>query len=294
MKDILYIKKELGINASLFFIYFKIKLKIRYIPFVKQIRKGNEKQIEEIYDALYLMNASFTLPNGRRFIEKVLLNLNNAKIYLRPYGSDVKVFEQVFINKQYQCVVDIFNQFFSEAPLQIFDCGANIGLTTIYLNIHYPNAFYTVIEPFKDNIESIKLNFNSIKINKFKLIEGGVWNSNTALSIDKSFGDGKEWAISLIESNHKTNEVLVYSLAKLIEEREALIDILKIDIEGAEKALFKNELYAASFLLHVKCIAIEIHDEGTLRENIYKTLSCNNFFYFNSGELTIGVNRRYI
>lgn len=70
------------------------------------------------------------------------------------------------------------------------------------------------------------------------------------------------------------------------------IDILKMDIEGAEKELFAAS--DLSFLKHTKCIAIEIHDEFNCRNSIYQRLADYGFTRFNAGELTIGVNRNFL
>jgi len=81
---------------------------------------------------------------------------------------------------------------------------------------------------------------------------------------------------------------------KLVDAVSGEIDILKIDVEGAEKVLFEDIKYATQFLKKVKFIAIEIHDELDLRTKIYHAFRINNYFYYNSGELTIAVNRSFM
>lgn len=73
-----------------------------------------------------------------------------------------------------------------------------------------------------------------------------------------------------------------------------LIDILKIDIEGSEKQLFNDQRTAALFLVKTKYIAIEIHDEVCDRNVINDCLSQNNFSFFTSGQVTIGVNNNLV
>ena len=125
-------------------------------------------------------------------------------------------------------------------------------------------------------------------------MHGGVWNKNTPLLINRNFRDGKEWSIRLIENVEENNNTISgFCLSSIINKMPTMIDILKIDIEGAEKELFNDETYVASFLQKVKCIAIEIHDEFNCRNNIYQLLQKNNFFHFNSNELTIGLNKSY-
>ena len=72
------------------------------------------------------------------------------------------------------------------------------------------------------------------------------------------------------------------------------IDILKIDIEGSEKEVFTGANADVSFLSKTKCIAVEIHDEFDCRDAIYSILTKYNFKYFDSGELTIGINQSFL
>ena len=65
---------------------------------------------------------------------------------------------------------------------------------------------------------------------------------------------------------------------------------MKIDIEGAERFIFDNN-NDLSFLKKTKIIAIEIHDEYNIREEIISILKENQFLLLESGELTIGINK---
>jgi FkbM family methyltransferase len=293
MKDILFIIKELGLYDGLFYFIYKIYFKINKIRFINNSINNRKRRIEKIYDCISMFTNGVNIQKEKKYI-LMEIPYCKRKVFLRPFSSDTMVFNQVFQLQEYKSVVQIYNQFFKNTPQEIFDCGANIGLTTAYFNMFYPDAFYTIIEPFEENIISIKLNLDSIKLNKYIIVEGGVWNEDTKLSINRSFGDGKEWAISLSKSKNNENIIPVYSLSNLIEKKHKTIDILKIDIEGAENILFEEFSYASRFLSNVKCIAIEIHDQDEARNKIYKYLEGNNFFYFNSGELTIGINKNFI
>jgi hypothetical protein len=72
------------------------------------------------------------------------------------------------------------------------------------------------------------------------------------------------------------------------------IDILKIDIEGSEREVLTASTADVSYLSKTKCVAIEIHDEFDCRKEIYAILDRYNFSYFESGELTIGINQNLI
>jgi hypothetical protein len=67
------------------------------------------------------------------------------------------------------------------------------------------------------------------------------------------------------------------------------LDVLKLDIEGAEKFLFENTDYATSFLKRVSIIAIELHDEYDVAESILSVLANNNFDMHKYGEMHVGI-----
>ena len=67
--------------------------------------------------------------------------------------------------------------------------------------------------------------------------------------------------------------------------------MLKIDIEGSEKQLFKNNNSDVDFLDITKFIAIEIHNELNIKEHIENILKERGFSLSESGEYLIGKNR---
>ncbi len=294
MKEFLFILKECGFTNMVFYVFYKIQLKLKLLPFLQQRKKNKNIRLRRIYDALLLLESTVPNSDDRKFIIKKMDPANNGSVQLRPYSSDTNVFNQIIIQEEYKSVVEIYGQMFKAVPNHIFDCGGNIGLTSIYFKKCFPGASITIIEPFEDNVKMIELNFKSAFLKDYQIIKGGIWNIDTKLSINRDFGDGEEWSVSLEESKDKINNIPVFSLSKLIENNGNNIDILKIDIEGAEKVLFENTEYAAEFLNKVKCIAIEIHDELDIRKIIYESLLTNHYFYFNTGELTIGINKSFL
>lgn len=294
MKEFVYLFKELGFSYSLFYFFYKIKLRVKLSRYFKEKDYRQQNKIEQIYAALYLFSSESCVIKNRKYILPALPGEYKTGIKLRPYSSDAKVFQQIFIQEEYKSVVDIYDQIFGNAPKFLIDCGGNIGLASIYFKIKYPDLSLTLIEPFKENVEMIKLNFEGFGIQNFNLFEGGVWNKDVNLGINRDFRDGREWSISLNEAKGGENQITGFSLLRLMKELGEVTDILKLDVEGAEKELFSEYDYAADILKRVKCIAIEIHDEFHIRDLIYENLRLNNYFFFNTNELTIGINRSFI
>lgn len=216
--------------------------------------------------------------------------LDGLKLFIRDYEySDYMVFNQIFNFKEYNIVEKMLSlNKNSNKEIVIIDAGANVGYTSAFFLNELKNCKIFGIEPSFENCEiyhSNVKNFNNITIYQNALSE----KPNMFYSLDRNFRDGKDWSIATKESDK--GEIKGISIAEIISENKLdYISFLKIDIEGAERFIFKNE-NDLSFLKITKIIAIEIHDEYNCRETICEILLKNNFYLFESGELTIGINK---
>ncbi|MCC5612605.1 FkbM family methyltransferase [Nostoc sp. CHAB 5834] len=217
----------------------------------------------------------------------------NSPVTLRSgdHDSDIAVFKQILCWEEYRAVVKIYRSYFKEDVNSIVDAGGNIGLTSLYFSAHFPHASIVSIEPDPENFELLNANLRGYNVN---CLLGAVWSRNCQLTLVNDFRDHSSWSRRVVESEELTsNSVTAYSLAHIKQLYQfEYIDILKIDVEGAEKELFMAE--DLSFLKITKCVAIEIHDEFKCRDAIYKRLDEYGFLRSNSGELTIGINQNFI
>jgi FkbM family methyltransferase len=202
-----------------------------------------------------------------------LLRFNYPKnfrhpIYLRRGASDFPTFESVLQQRCYD-----INYGFS--PEIIFDCGANIGLTTIFYANRFPNAKIIAVEPEPANFELLKKNTASYP--NVRLYQAGLWNKTTSLKVEnKGYG---AWGFMVSETPDGTpGAIQAVTISDLMRQQQCeKIDILKIDIEGSEKELFENNYDA--WLPKVKTLVIELHDR--MREgaalSFFKALTKYNF-----------------
>ena len=216
------------------------------------------------------------------------------KLRKRP-SSDFNVFAQIYHYNEYAPVVETFQKHFpNHSNLNIIDAGSNVGLTSVYLTKYFSNSNFITIEPDSSNFESMSFNLKNNGITNTIKIKGGLWSKNANLKLVSDFRDKSDWSIR-VEETCEEADLKAFSIQYLIEENNfATIEILKIDIEGSEKEVFTSPNSDVSFLSITKCVAIEIHDEFQCREAIYEILKSYNFEFFNSGELTIGVNKNLV
>lgn len=252
-----------------------------------------EKQINEYYFHLITFNGFLKQENEKDFVANYPDFEATIKLRKRP-SSDLNVFAQIYQYQEYKPLVEIFQKHYpNDTMLNIIDAGSNIGLTSVYLTKHFSNSNFITIEPDNSNFESLSYNLNANRIQNVIKIKGGLWSKNANLKLVKDFRDKKDWSIRVEETSEEA-DLKAFSIIHLMQEHAfEIIDILKIDIEGSEKEVFTGSKTDVSFLSKTKCIAIEIHDEFDCREDIYNILKHYNFEFFDSGELTIGINKNF-
>ncbi len=191
-------------------------------------------------------------------------------IHLRKNTSDIPAFEQVFITKEYDFEPGC-------DPSIIIDAGANIGLASVYFANRYPGARILAIEPEPDNFQMLKKNTGLYK--NVTPINAALWFEDTELNI---FDKGKgSWAFTVGEDKlGGIGKTMAISISHLMKAYDLpYIDILKIDIEGAEKELFTKNYQ--DWLPKVRVLVIELHDhykQGTSRQ-FFETISKYQFSF---------------
>ncbi len=254
----------------------------------KVLNRVSEKSSIRKREALYLIfkdyeNINF---NGQYYVSH-----NGIKSYLRPDDSDPLVFKQIFIDKEYAYVLKFFTNEFKHDPEIIIDAGANVGYTSQFFNLEIVNPKIIALEPDLENFHQLQL--NSQQFEDTRAVNLALWYRTTSVTIHDSFRDGSSWSLNVkeIESNGEPNALTLNEiLSQYSLER---IDILKIDVEGAEAEIFRKDDDLDKVLLKTKLIAIEVHEEFIEEKVIVERLHSRNFTTSKSGELIVGINKNY-
>jgi FkbM family methyltransferase len=195
---------------------------------------------------------------------------------LRIGSSDLSVFESVIIRGDYDVILPSIigkeNEIYS-----IIDAGGNIGISTIYLHAFLPNSNYYIIEPDRGNLLMLDKNLRLNNITNIFVFPNAVWTSNEFLSITTDFRDGRHWSLSVKKSDIQDSHLLIngVTLRDICEKNNMKNNnnILKMDIEGAERFLFENDDFLKVMQEYVAILIIEIHDEFKIRESIYSKMN---------------------
>lgn len=290
------------VNINKFTNFKRLDLKNIYIIFhyfIKKILKIrpnlNERSVFNYYNYLINLNGYLSEETQNTYVTDFKNNFDKRIKLRKNPSSDMEVFKQIFLLKEYLPVVNAYNENFCneiDYCMNIIDAGANIGLTSLFFVESFNSPNIISIEPEIENFRVLEFNLNNLKNCKIVKINGALWSSNCKISIINDFRDQSNWSFR-VEENDSTDTIRAYSVNQIIADNNfEVIDILKIDIEGSEKQVFTSPSSNLDFLNSTKCIVVEIHDEFDCREEIYDILVEYGFVLHNEAELTIGINQK--
>ncbi len=170
-------------------------------------------------------------------------------IFLRAGTSDVLVFIQIFIDGELG--FDI-----ASLPQSIVDAGANIGLASVYFAHRFPHAQIVALEIDQANFDLLIK--NTAAYPNIKCVKNALWSGAAQLDILNPTDEPWAYRVGEVKGDRKTS-IKALGVAELVQQFDGQrIDLLKIDIEGAEKEVFQKG--AAGWIGHVGMIAVELHD----------------------------------
>ena len=182
--------------------------------------------------------------------------LHEYSLTLRPFAGDLFVLYEILLSKIYY-VPDGFLP--GNRVRVIVDCGANIGITALYLAARYPHATIYSVEPHPDTY--VMLQQNTAAEPRIVPVHAAVVGRPATTA--RITARNPAWGNKLTEAGPSL-QVPAITLCQLIELYKIThIDLLKVDIEGAEEFVFAH----GEFLPHVTLGIIELHDPYT-REHL--------------------------
>jgi FkbM family methyltransferase len=200
-------------------------------------------------------------------------------------SSDMQVFWQVFTSDEYSCLRNM------EGIARILDLGANVGYSSAYFLSCFPEAQVVAVEPDGQNAAVCRVNLAPYG-DRALLLLGAVWTESASLTLSKGpAGNGHEWARQVAApSVGEVGDVQGWDMVSLIDRLGGGdVDLLKVDIEGAELAVFVAD--AIRWLPRIRNICIELHTPEC-QEVFFRSLADFNYELEHSGELTICRNIR--
>lgn len=137
------------------------------------------------------------------------------------------------------------------AEPRILDGGANVGLSVLFFKCLYPEARVTAFEPDPGIFEVLARNVAVYELENVELVPKALWNCETHLAFQRE--GALSGRLSQGAGGAATVDVPTCRLADYLQEP---VDLLKLDIEGAETAVL---LDSAPHLRQVRNIIVEHH-----------------------------------
>ena len=181
---------------------------------------------------------------------------------IRSEGSDRWTFQEIFVERVYDEVVDTVGDCNT-----ILDLGANIGLASLFFSACFPKSELLCVEANKSTFTLLEKNLRPL------VEEGRAVTRHAAAWSSDGFVEGVDDPVPTRFSRFQVRAALepetsldnvpaqipAVSIGTLLDHRKwDTVDLVKIDIEGAEVQLFAND---TSWLDRVNCIAVEFHDD---------------------------------
>jgi FkbM family methyltransferase len=167
---------------------------------------------------------------------------------LRPFAGDLFVLYEVLAFNAYHIAPSLLP---TDSVRVIVDCGANIGITSLFLAARYPAATILSVEPQPENFALLKTNVAQ----EPRILPIRACVTGTPQNAVRFTADQPAWGNRIAPDAHGVvvPAITIEELCKLNGVEK--IDLLKLDIEGAEEQVLEH----GTFLARTEHIVVELH-----------------------------------
>lgn len=187
--------------------------------------------------------------------------LKNFTVYFENSEEYHHLKREVFSHDEYYFETD------NPAPV-IIDAGAHIGLTTLYFKSLYPAAKIIAIEPNPTLFKILEKNVWENQLTDVTLIQGALSDAQGTEELFIDATKNEWWSTGSFTKGAWTRQqesepiqVPTWTLAEFVTQP---VDLLKLDIEGAEQKVLES---SADALVLIDQIVMEYH--STKNQNLY-------------------------
>lgn len=204
---------------------------------------------------------------GRPFSCRITSHGRSALISFTGTLGEILTLVEIFQNDNYVPHHNHTVDLFGGRITSLLDLGANIGLTSVWFALTYPEITIDAYEPNPELFPLLKKNLSSFP--KVRVFEEAITGTEGHVSFNKSKYSLES---SIFEARDSESvSVTATTLDQAIKRIGGSVDLLKIDIEGAEFDAFTT----STLLPQVRAITGEAHTEqsGHTEEELSQLLS---------------------
>jgi FkbM family methyltransferase len=179
------------------------------------------------------------------------IDLLGYKIFFMSEGPLRYLFHEIFMRASY------FFKASSDCPV-IFDCGSNIGMSILFFKKLYPNARIVAFEPDPSTFETLRHNVDENHLSNVDLHQIALSDRSGTIELFRDVSpQSSSLVMSTLRQRHNGPGVTVPA-RRLSDFISSEIDLLKLDIEGAEDAVM-GDLASTGKLRQIKRLHLEYH-----------------------------------
>jgi FkbM family methyltransferase len=151
----------------------------------------------------------------------------------------------------------------TEHPV-IIDCGANIGMASLYFKWLYPKSSVQAFEPDPTTFQLLKQNIarNNLDVDTHNC---ALWDQNTTVNLFSELTDPGGLLMSTDASRSKGEPIKVTG-RRLSDFIDGVVDFVKLDVEGAEHRVV-SDLVQAGKVRCIRQMVIEYHHRIGLQKS---------------------------
>ncbi len=208
-----------------------------------------------------------------------------ARVAFFQWSTLHSLFHEIYMSQVYRFKAT------STSP-RIIDAGSNIGLATLWFATAYPGSRILSIEPDPATYELLSENVSANLLANVETLQAALSDKTGMTDFFVSSDSPGSLGMSTIKERMSWEPILVPSI-RLSELVSDDIDLLKIDIEGAE-GLVVADLMDTGCIRRIDKLIIEVHHNiagvKSVLPAVLAALDCAGFRYFVSAPRIDGLS----
>jgi len=155
-----------------------------------------------------------------------------------------RIYEPVIAAAKYQLTNPDISLYEMTRELTIVDAGANIGITTAYFAGHAKRVIS--LEPCDDHRECLTAMVYENKLRNVEILPCALWSESGTATLHHADNPTAHSLINWNTGSKSSETTITMTLADLMTEHNIdTIDILKMDVEGAESEIIVSDGFMA-------------------------------------------------
>ncbi|HEV8434967.1 MAG TPA: FkbM family methyltransferase [Thermoanaerobaculia bacterium] len=226
-------------QTGLSFLHRKAGLKYRYDRAQSYRRRFGSRAALRIHHQIW---------DSARAPREVRVPGIRTPVTLRSGTADASTFEHIFVWNGYDLP-------YPTNVKSIIDAGANIGLASVFFANRFPEARIIALEPEAGNFELLEKNVRPYS--NVIPIHAALWTHDAMIGLANPDDRVDSYRF---DSGATAHSIQAFSVSSLLKRFElSSLDLLKIDIEGGETAIFSQY---EPWMSRIRAFVIELHGDA--------------------------------